>query len=156
VQGHNCGYRHRGFWTWAHAHFARPDQTPSTLEALAYDMPLGLVFRKAVLCHDGRQHAFRNLREIASGADARIPTSNSFRWNFCCSSYDGYALEAEFDGEGPSIHRVPYVKTDCSGSFEVTNNSVAKALVRLRRPGGAVQYLETSVGAVLEMAGGRE
>jgi len=156
VQGHNCGYRHRGFWTWAHAHFARPDQTPSTLEALVYDMPLGLVFRKAVLCHDGRQHAFRNLREIASGADARIPTSNSFRWKFCCSSYDGYALEAEFDGEGQSIHRVPYVKTDCSGSFEVTNNSVAKALVRLRRPGGAVQYLETSVGAVLEMAGGCE
>ena len=63
VQGHNCGYRHRSFWTWAHAYFPRPDGPPSTLEALVYDMPFGLVFRKAVLWHEGKQHVFRNLRE---------------------------------------------------------------------------------------------
>ena len=26
VQGHNCGYRHRNFWTWTHAYFPRPGQ----------------------------------------------------------------------------------------------------------------------------------
>jgi hypothetical protein len=25
VQGHNCGYRHRDFWTWTHAYFLRPN-----------------------------------------------------------------------------------------------------------------------------------
>ncbi|MGE5206304.1 MAG: hypothetical protein ACM3PW_11865, partial [Chlamydiota bacterium] len=49
VQGHNCGYRHRNFWKWTHAFFERPGAGPSTLEALVYEMPLGLVFRKCVL-----------------------------------------------------------------------------------------------------------
>jgi hypothetical protein len=30
VQGHNCGYRHRNFWTWTHAYFRRPGSHPST------------------------------------------------------------------------------------------------------------------------------
>ena len=34
VQGHNCGYRHRNFWTWTHAYFPRSGQPASTLEAL--------------------------------------------------------------------------------------------------------------------------
>ena len=54
VQGHNCGYRHRNFWTWTHAYFPRPGRAASTLEALVYEMPFGLVFRKAVLWHDGQ------------------------------------------------------------------------------------------------------
>jgi hypothetical protein len=49
VQGHNCGYRHRTFWRWMHAYFPRPDGTASTVEALVYDMPLGMTFRKAVV-----------------------------------------------------------------------------------------------------------
>ena len=53
VQGHNCGYRHRNFWTWAHAYFPRPNGQASTLEALVYEMPLGLLFRRAVLWHEG-------------------------------------------------------------------------------------------------------
>ena len=37
---------------------------------------------------------------------------------------------------GPSIHRLPYLKTDCTDSFEVANNSLARAVLRLeqRRP----------------------
>ena len=62
-------------------------------------------------------------------------------------------LEAAFDGAGPSIHRLPYLKTDCSGSFEVVNNSLAKASLRLEQPGGDVEELETADGAVLEMVG---
>jgi len=147
LQGHNCGYRHRGFWTWAHAYFSRPDGSPSTLEALVYDMPFGLVFRKAVLWHDGQRQVFRNLQDMRQDR-------GNFQWNFRCGGRDGLHLEVEFDGHGPSVHRLPYVKTDCSGSFEVMNNSLATAVMRLGR-GGVVEELRTSTGAVLEMAGGR-
>ena len=146
VQGHNCGYRHRNFWTWIHAHFPRSNTRASTLEALVYEMPFGLVFRKAVLWHDGKEHEFRNLQEISRDPD-------EFRWNFRCSTKDGFRLEAAIDGAGPSIHRLPYLKTDCAGSFEVTNNSLARAVLRLERPGRAVETLETNTGAVLEMVG---
>ena len=151
VQGHNCGYRHRNFWTWTHAHFPHPDSRSSaweasTLEALVYEMPFGLVFRKAVLWHEGKEHEFRNLQEIRRDPD-------ELGWNFRCSTKDGLRLEAEIDGAGPSIHRLPYVKTDCTGSFEVANNSLARAVLRLEQRGKPVEILETSIGAVLEMVG---
>ncbi len=146
VQGHNCGYRHRNFWTWTHAYFPRPDARPSTFEALVYEMPFGLVFRKAVLWHEGKEHEFRNLQE--SRRDA-----NEFVWKFGCATKDGLRLEGAINGGGPSVHRVPYVKTDCGGRFEVTNNSLARAVVRLERRGGAIETLETDIGAVLEMVG---
>jgi len=75
VQGHNCGYRHRNFWTWTHAYFSRPGQSATTLEALVYEMPLGLIFRKAVLWHDGQEYVFRKLRESGGGRE-------SMQWNF--------------------------------------------------------------------------
>jgi len=156
VQGHNCGYRHRTFWIWAHAYFPRSDRgssawqasalKASTFEALVYEMPFGLVFRKAVLWHDGKEHEFRNLQEIKKDPDG-------FGWNFHCSTKDGLRLQAAIDGTGPSIHRLPYVKTDCAGSFEVANNSLARAVLRLEQPGGPAETLETNVGAVLEMVG---
>jgi len=143
VQGHNCGYRHRTFWTWAHACFPRSAGPPSTLEALAYDMPFGLVFRKAVLWHDGKQHQFRNLRE-------RREQPAGFSWAFCCSTKTGLQLAASFDAAGATVHRLPYLKTDCSGSFEVVNSSLAPASVRLERADGSLEQLETATGAVLE------
>ncbi|MGB9359959.1 MAG: hypothetical protein WCA99_00035 [Candidatus Sulfotelmatobacter sp.] len=146
VQGHNCGYRHRDFWTWAHVYFPRPGSPPTTLEALVYEMPLGLVFRKAALWHEGKKHEFRNLQE-----DRR--DRNEFCWRFKCSSKDGCRLEGIFDGAGPSVHRLPYARTDCTESFEVSNNSLAKAVVRLERPGLPADTLETTIGAVLEMVG---
>jgi hypothetical protein len=60
MQGHNCGYRHRKFWTWTHAHSPRANSANSTFEALVYEMPLGLVFRKAVLWHEGQQYISAN------------------------------------------------------------------------------------------------
>jgi len=146
VQGHNCGYRHRNFWTWTHAYFLRPDRHPSTFEALVYEMPFGLVFRKAVLWHEGNEYAFLNLEEISRDPD-------KFRWNFRCSRKDGFRLEGSVDGAGPGIHRLPYVKTDCAGSFEVSNNSLASAVLCLERQGRPDQTLETNTGAVLEMVG---
>ncbi len=147
VQGHNCGYRHRDFWSWAHAYFARSGEPPTTLEALVYDMPFGMYFRKAVLWHKGAQHTFRSLREITRDRE-------SFQWKFNCATRDGLQLEAAFDGRGESLHRLPYLKTNCSGSFEVTNNSLARATLCLRRKNGEAETLETDTGAVLEMTGG--
>jgi hypothetical protein len=152
VQGHNCGYRHRHFWTWTHAYFPQADGRASTLEALVYEMPFGLVFRKAVLWHEGVAHEFGNLRE-----SKRDP--KQLGWNFRCSSSsrskNGWELNLEvtIDGAGPSIHRPPYLKTNCTGSFEVTNSSLARAVLRLGRQNQPVEVLETSSGAVLEMVG---
>ena len=126
--------------------FPAPTFRPSTLEALVYEMPFGLVFRKAVLWHEGRSIEFRNLQEIRRDPD-------EFGWNFRGSTKDGFRLEATIDGAGPSIHRLPYVKTDCTGSFEVANNSLARAVVRLEQRDGRIETLETRTGAVLEMVG---
>jgi hypothetical protein len=146
VQGHNCGYRHRNFWTWSHAYFPRPGQAASTLEALVYEMPFGLVFRKGVLWHDGQKYSLRNLKETTLNREA-------MQWDFRCIAQNGLQLEATIDGRGPSVHRLPYVKTDCTGSFEVMNNSLASASVIIQSAGGVAERLETSTGAVLEMVG---
>ena len=146
VQGHNCGYRHRNFWKWAHAFFERPGARPSTLEALMYEMPLGLVFRKCVFWHDGQEYVFRKLQE------ARCEPGE-MQWHFRCSGKGGLHLEVSIDGRGAGVHRVPYLKTNCSGTFDVLNNSLADAVVRLQRGGGETEELRSQHGAVLELAG---
>lgn len=146
VQGHNCGYRHRSFWRWTHAYFSRKDDPATSFEALVYDMPLGLTFRKAVLWHEGSEHIFRHLRESSE-------ISQGMQWNFSCADRNGWKLDAAIDGRGTSLHRLPYLKTDCSGSFEVRNNSLASARIVIRHPDQKTEPLETSTGAVLEMAG---
>jgi hypothetical protein len=147
LQGHNCGYRHRNFWTWTHAYFDRGNETPSTFEALTYEMPLGLVFRKAVLWHRGLQYQMRGLK----GGVKRSP--EEMRWTFVCAGLDGSQVHAEIAGAGAHTHHLPYLKTDCSGSFEVANNSLASAVIRVHLPGSAVETLSTSSGAVLELVG---
>lgn len=146
LQGHNCGYKHRAFWVWTHAFFARPQGAASTLEALVYDMPLGFMFRKAILWHDGRSYIFRNLKEIARDPDKLL-------WQFRGASRNGEQLDFCATGEGISLHQLPYQKTDGTGSFEVINNSLAQARLALRRPNALSEELETSTGAVLEMGG---
>lgn len=146
VQGHNCGYRHRNFWRWAHAYFPRPDHPASTLETLVYEMPFSLVFRKAVLWHEANEYVFRNVRETFCSRD-------EMKWGFECSSRGGLSLRAAIDGGGPSIHCLCYQKTNCSGAFNVLNNSLAKASLLIERGDGSVEKLETVTGAVLEMVG---
>jgi hypothetical protein len=146
VQGHNCGYRHRNFWRWTHAYFSRERKPASTLEALVYEMPLGLVFRKAVLWHDAKAFRFGKLREMRKARE-------DMQWDFACTSEDCIQVEATIDGRGASLHRLPYVKTNCSGTFEVSNNSLASAAILIRGANGSVEKLETSTGAVLEMVG---
>lgn len=146
VQGHNCGFRHRNFWTWMHACFPQSDGSISTFEALVYEMPLGLRFRKAILWHRGRAHVLRKLRESYRDREG-------LRWTFRAMSAAGM-VEVDVDGSGISLHRLPYAKADCSGTFEVSNNSRAGALVRLHlRDCQYPMEFATDGGAVVEMTG---
>src|SRR5229473_3489039 len=146
MQGHNCGYRHRNFWTWAHIHFPDSRGQGTTFEALVYEMPFGLVFRKAMLWHDGEMHTFRKFRETERD-------SRQLRWKLECTDARGARLEVRVSGRERFVHRLPYVKTDCSGRFEVANDSLALARVVLMRLGRAAEELTTDSGAVLEMVG---
>ncbi len=146
MQGHNCGYRHRHFWTWTHIHFPSARGRGSTFEALAYEMPLGLVFRKAVLWHDGEKYPFRKFSE--SERDSR-----QLSWKLECRDARGARVEVSVWGRERFVHRLPYVKTDCSGRFEVANDSLAHARMVLQRPGRAAEELTTDSGAALEMVG---
>jgi hypothetical protein len=74
-------------------------------------------------------------------------------WRFRSVARKGFRVNAVIDGGGLSLHRLPYIKTDCSGSFEVRNNSLASASILLESADGAPERLETTSGAVLEMVG---
>jgi hypothetical protein len=145
VQGHNCGYRHRNQWTWTHACFRDGHNEPCSLEALTYEMPLGLRFRKAVLWHRGKMHIFRKFQE-------QVRDPKKLEWDFKVYGNDSEELEISINGAGESLHRLPYVKTDCSGTFEVANNSLSQAKLLFRGQDGLVE-LATADGAVLEMTG---
>ena len=146
MQGHNCGYRHRKFWNWTHIHFRRPGAASSTVEALVYEMPLGLIFRRVAIWHEGRKHVFNDLHDLR-----RDPSE--LLWTFCCPNHKSPAAEIEIQGRKGLIHHLPYFKTDCSGQFEVANDSLASARVTLHIPGGVRVELSTDTGAVVEMAG---
>jgi len=145
VQGHNCGYRHRAYWIWTHACFLQQQGSVSTLEALLYEMPWGLTFQKAVLWHHQQGYQLRNLRTVQVSRE-------TMKWEFISKARNGLLLKASISGGGASLHRLPYLKTDCAGTFEVANNSLATASLSLEGLGGS-EILETSGGAVLEMAG---
>jgi len=146
MQGHNCGYRHRNFWTWAHIHFPGARGQSSTFEALIYEMPFGLMFRKAVLWHNGEKYTFRKFRESARD-------SRQLEWKLECTSSQGAHVEVRVSGRERFVHRLPYVKTDCAGRFEVANDSLALARIVFQLPGRAAEELTTDSGAVLEMVG---
>jgi len=146
VQGHNCGYRHRTYWRWMHAYFRDAQGGASTLEALVYDMPLGMVFRKAVWWHSGQPITLKRFRELET-----LRGSSRLRWKFSGRDADDLPVEAIIEASAPSIHVLPYVKTDCSGTFPVSNASLANASVRFGK--NASEVLEPIGGAVLEMGG---
>jgi hypothetical protein len=146
MQGHNCGYRHRNFWTWTHLHFPGANNTGSTFEALVYEMPLGLFFRKAVLWHNGQIYTFRSLRE-------EVRERGELVWRLRCSAGPDVHLEVDIRGREGFVHRLSYLKTDCSGQFEVANDSLAQARMVLQLPGRPSEELTTDTGAALEMAG---
>ena len=147
LQGHNCGFRHRHLWNWTHCLAFNSDGGISTFEALEYEILFGLRFRKALLWHGGKLYTFKNLEEIRRDRD-------HLQWVFKCSdSEDGAVLIAIIDGNGPSIHWLPYLKTDCSSTFAIANNSLARATLYFSRPGHPLEQISTDGGAVLEMVG---
>jgi hypothetical protein len=148
MQGHNCGYRHRSFWTWTHLFFPHANATPTTFEALVYDMPLGLVFRRAVLWHEGREYIFRSVRELTRDARHLV-------WQLQFGDEKSALGKVQTNGREGFIHHLPYFRTDCSGQFEVANDSLATARMTLRLPGRPAEELTTDVGAALEMSGDR-
>ncbi len=143
VQGHNCGYRHRSYWRWMHAYFPQPAGA-STLEALVYDLPLGLVFRKAICWHGGKPQIVRKIKELEI-----VRSNDQLRWKFSGNLEDGSPIETLVESAAPGIHVLPYMKTDWSGTFPVSNASAASAVVKF----GRREILETQNGAVLEMGG---
>jgi hypothetical protein len=147
VQGHNCGYRHRKYWRWMHAYFPGAGGHANTLEALVYDLPLGMTFRKVVLWNEGKPIVLRkiNEREIVS-------EGGHLKWVFSGTAPGGEHIEATLEGKTPEIHRLPYRKTDGSGTFPVANASLARAKVKVE-VAGKLMILETDGGAVLEMGG---
>jgi len=146
MQGHNCGYRHRKFWTWTHIHFPLAGGPGSTVEVLVYEMPLGLTFRKVVIWHEGRVHVFRTLRELRRDL-------GELAWSFFCLNPGVCAVKVEVLGRKGLIHHLPYFKTDCSGQFEVANDSLATARLTWYMPGSAPKELSTDTDAVIEMSG---
>jgi hypothetical protein len=143
VQGHNCGYRHRTFWRWMHAYFPRADGTASTVEALVYDIPLGMTFRKAVVWHAGKATVLRKMTERE-----HVHEKNRLKWSFA-GLLDGTPVTVTVEGAAPGIHRLPYMKTDESGTFAVTNASGASAILKV-----GDEREETARGAVVEFGGG--
>jgi hypothetical protein len=148
LQGHNCGQRHRRMWTWTHAIFTDANGMGlPTFEALEYEMPLGMRFRKAVLWTGNETHVFRKFQ----GAQR---DSQNLNWSFDCGDpRRGIQLQVSVDGRGASLHRLPYLNTNCSSTFDVANNSLARATLKFLRPGRPDVDLTTDTNAVLEMAG---
>ena len=148
LQGHNCGFRHRNRWNWTHCAVRNSEGGGlSSFEALEYEMPLGLRFREALLWHGGKLYTFRKFQEIRRDRD-------QLQWEFRCTGCAGGAeLVAVIDGSGPSLHRLPYLKTNCASSFEVANNSLARATLHLSRPGHPLETISTDGGVVVEMVG---
>lgn len=148
LQGHNCGFRHRHLWNWTHCLFRHPASGDlSTFEALEYEIPFGQRVRRALLWHRGELVVFKRLEELARDPERLL-------WVFKCHRpEDSSGLVAFVDGRGPSLHRLSYLKTDCSGTFEVANNSLARATLQYYRPGLHPEVFSTDGGAVLEMVG---
>lgn len=147
LQGHNCGFRHRNRWTWTHCFAHEAAGQTTTFEALEYEIGFGLYFRRAKLWRNGKLYT---LKHFSTQRRDRV----RMLWHFdCVDKAAGLTVTAELDGGGPSLHRLPYLKTDCSGSFEVSNNSLAQATLTIRQAGQETR-LTANAGAVVEMVGG--
>ena len=146
VQGHNCGYRHRTYWRWMHAYFFSPSGNAGTLEALVYDMPLGVTFRNAIWWRNTKPTRLHRIQEREIVNDAA-----SSKWAFTAKTPEGAPVEVDVAASAPEIQHLPYTKTDCSGTFPVTNASLARAQIRFGK--NLDQTLETANGAVLEFGG---
>ena len=147
LQGHNCGFRHRHLWTWAHCLHRGESGATTTFEALEYEIGLGIYFRRGLLWHEGTLHQLKRVR-------TEYRDRSRMLWAFeCRDPKTGVLVRAEIDGSGSSLQRLPYTKTDCTGTFEVCNNSLARANLIVRFPGRPELAIPVNAGAVLEVVG---
>jgi len=148
LQGHNCGFRHRHRWSWAHGFHQHESGGTTTFEALEYEIGASLFFRRALLWH------FGNLYRL-SGFQTKGRDRTGMDWKFNCSDRrSNVQVEASFDGSGAALFRLPYTKTDCSGVFEVSNNSLANGQINISLPGNPEMAIDFNRGSVLELVGG--
>ena len=112
-------------------------------------MPFGLVFRKAIWWHNGTPIGLKRFQEIEVERDP-----SRLQWRFTALDAQGLPVEASIEAHVPGIHVLPYLKTDCSGTFPVSNASLANAGVRFGK--NKNEILETIGGAVLELGEGHE
>ena len=94
----------------------------------------------------GQIYTFRSLRE-----DVRDP--RELIWRLRASGRPDVQVEVDIRGRKDFVHHLPYLKTDCSGQFEVANDSLAQARMVLHLPGKTPEELTTDTGAALEMVG---
>jgi hypothetical protein len=122
---------------------------PTTFEALEYEIGAGLMFRKALLWHEGTLYTFKRFSKVSRDREALM-------WMFTCyDRADRLRVEIAVDGGGDSLYRLPYMKTDCSGTFEVSNNSLAAGTIYISRNNRHQEPMKANGGATLEMVGGR-
>lgn len=149
LQGHNCGFRHRHLWTWAHGLHRHESGEMTSFEALEYEIAPWLYFRRGLLWHKGQLHRLKGFRTLERDR-------GRMAWRFSAlDRRSGWRVETSFNGGGPSLHRLPYTRTDCAGAFEVSNNSLATGSLRIFPPGSSLMELPFNSGAVLEMVGGQ-
>jgi hypothetical protein len=147
VQGHNCGYRHRRHWSWAHCLWLDEKRPVGTLEALSYEIPLGLRVRRAVLWQEGVRTVFHDVRE-------KVRSREPFVWELLARDPNSsLRVQVHWEGHPPSTHVLSYRATDGRSSFEVCNNCLARATVRVHGPDLSIREWEADGGAILEMAG---
>lgn len=147
LQGHNCGFRHRHLWTWAHGIHRDETGAMTTFEALEYEIAPLLYFRRGLLWHNGRLHRLKGFRTVERNR-------GKMAWEFSCQEQQsGLSVRVRLDGGGQSLHRLPYTRTDCSGTFEVSNNSLANGNILIDHPGRPGVELDFNAGSVLEMVG---
>jgi hypothetical protein len=77
-----------------------------------------------------------------------VHEKNRLKWSFA-GLLDGTPVTVTVEGAAPGIHRLPYMKTDESGTFAVTNASGASAILKV-----GDEREETARGAVVEFGGG--
>ncbi len=70
------------------------------------------------------------------------------KWVLAAQTSPGKSVEATIEGFAPELHQLPYLRTDASGTFPVSNASLASATIKI-----GDELLQTPNGAVLEMGG---
>lgn len=74
--------------------------------------------------------------------------ANRLKWSFA-GLLEGTPVTVMVEGTAPGIHRLPYMKTDESGTLPVVNASAARAILEV-----GDEREETTRGAVVEFGGG--